>query len=237
MRQDKSDQKSQLAMYTVSKGPPMLLSILTSLLSCGHGLRDLTVVPYASGEDVVDAAIAIMDLRLNSPNNTIWNEGDDSVFFKDMALVESNYGEGENAFTAEELGGIWQVPWREFEDTKNTVLIRENSDYANNVEQISNTFDITWQNVEWDELMKPLHSLLAARLILYLRGNGTTDAENDLCDAVPTTDEKDSYAEYWYQCYRNRIRGDIAQFEAILGKSESKLDGFFISMCAYSLLV
>ena len=200
----------------------MLLTILISLLSYGHSLRDLTVAPYASGEDVVDAVIAIMDLRFNNPNSTLWTEGDDSVFFKDMAKVESNYGAGENAFSAEELGGIWQVPWREFEDTKNTVLIRENSDYANNVEQISNAFDITWQNVNWEELMKPLHSVLAARLILYLRGNGTSDAENGLCDTVPTTDEKGIYAEYWYQCYRNRMRGDVAQFEAILGKGEGE---------------
>ena len=163
-------------------------------------------------EDVVDAVIANMDLKFNSSNNTFWTEGDDSVFFKDLALVESSYGDGENTFRAEELGGIWQVPWREFEDTKDTTLVRANPDYADKVEQILNAFEIQWQDVGWEELLKPLHSLLAARLILHMRGIGARNDEDDVCHSIPAINEKELYVDYWYQCYRNQ-RGNLLQFE------------------------
>ena len=184
--------------------------ILISLLNYALSLRDLTEFPNASGEEVVNAVIARLDSEFADSDGTFWTEGDDSVFFKDLALVESEYG---NSFTADNDGGIWQVTSSAFEDTKDILLIRANPDYARKIDEISDAFDIAWQVVDQEELAKPLYSLLAARLALHLEAIDDTGTEQ--CDSVPSIDDKQSYPQFWLDCYRNGM-GNISDFEEII---------------------
>ena len=187
--------------------------IMVCLLRCVLSLRDLTEFPNAIGEDVVDAVIARFDSEFDS-DSTFWTEGDDSVFFKDLALVESDYG---NTYTADNGGGIWQVLPDVFDNTQDILFIRRNPDYAERIQEISDTFGITWQTVDSDELTKPLHSLLAARLALHLRA--AEDSGTEDCESVPTLDDKLSYPMYWLDCYRSGM-GNISDFEEIVIEDE-----------------
>lgn len=186
--------------------------VLLSVLSVGSSIRDITLQEFGAGEDVVDAVIAIMDSMFPS-DSTFWTEGDDSVFFKDLALVESDYGQNADTFTVSHLGGIWQVTESAFDETKDIVFIRRNPDYADILDEISDVLSITWVTGSFVGLNKPQFSLIAARLVLHLRAaESTTDADKASCETIPTLDDKDAYAEYWYRCYRGETSGSIEEF-------------------------
>lgn len=172
-------------------------------------LRDLTEVQYSTGADVVDAVIARLDAAFDSTEYTFWTEGQDSLFMRDLAFVESSFGIDPNTYSNEYYRGIWQVGRSEFESTQAAVA-RKDEGYANKVTQISTVLDDNWLNVVWEDLTKPLYSALAARLVLHLK---SLDSGSTLCDGIPSADENDLYADYWYQCYRNGLRGNASDFD------------------------
>ena len=187
-------------------------SSLFCILNVCLGARDLTMEEYASGEVVVDATIATLDAMFLS-DSSFWTEGDDSMFFKDLALVESTYGEDDDTFTMSHLGGIWQVMQTAFDDTQNLVTIRRNPEFSELLDEVSDVLDITWSTVTFDDLAKPLHSLVAARLVLHLKAASTGGDPEDICTRIPTLDNREVYGRYWYECYREEMSGSVQEFE------------------------
>lgn len=191
----------------------VIVTSLVCILSVCLGVRDLTMEAYAAGEEVVDATIATVGAMFPS-NSSFWTEGDDSVFFKDLALVESNYGRENDTFTMSHLGGIWQVMQSAFDSTQDIIFIRRNPDYAALIDEVFDAVDITWQTVTFEDLAKPLHSLVAARLVLHLKAAATGGDPEEVCATIPTLDSKEEYAQYWYQCYREEVSGSVKEFES-----------------------
>ena len=194
---------------------PMVLQVLILLIGFNRNvfaLRDLTEVRYSRGADVVDAVIARLDAAFDSTDNTFWTEGQDSLFTRDLAFVESSFGMDPNTFSNEFYRGIWQVGRSEFESTQAAVA-RKDEGYANKLTQISTVLGINWLDVVWEDLTKPLDSTLAARLVLHLKA---LDNGSAICSVIPSADEKHLYSDFWYQCYRNGLRGNASDFDRIV---------------------
>ena len=118
--------------------------------------------PYQTGEDAV--------IKATDTVNKVLGQGD---FLKDIAYVESKYGEDPNTFSdkvqtpgkaAEPYyGGIWQVDKIAFEDTKD---IKSHPGLAKQHQKIKDELGIDWNKVKYQDLTSPLNSALAARLKL-----------------------------------------------------------------------
>ncbi len=116
---------------------------------------DLTRVPETYGTDVVLACVRLIQ--------NVDHFEDDQGLLRKIAFVETE--DGESAFTyAPDRGGIWGVSKEAFEATK--FALSPVTSYV-----ILNLFQIDWSSVVWDDLRKPLHSALAARLHLHLSNN------------------------------------------------------------------
>jgi len=188
----------------------LILIILMSTGCIRAQGRDLTREPGNVGEFVVDATIARLDQYSADSSIIIWSRGVDSSFFKQLALVESNYGT--RFSTAENMlqgtGGIWQVQEDDFLATKNGALSTILFIQTNLESQICSLIGEPWSNILYSDLEQSLISLIAARLVLYQKSQITEIAP--ICSSVPM--EKGDYANYWFQCYRDNERGSLADF-------------------------
>lgn len=144
----------------------------------------IIITPKQTGEEAVAKATQKVD--------QLFGKGD---FLKDIAYVESKYGEDPNTFkdrvqtpgkAAEPYhGGIWQVDKIAFDATKDT---KSHPSLAKHHQKIKDELGIDWQKVKYEDLTSPINSALAARLKLLT-----------IPDKIP--DDSKGRAEYWKNHY------------------------------------
>ena len=108
-----------------------------------------------------------------------------------IACVESNFGRKNNDYH----GGIWQVDETMFKDTKD---VASHDKLPKKFDKIQKATGITWKDVTWEDLQKPIYSGIAARLFLL---NDPT--------VIPTTVR--GQAGYW-KTYYKKGRGNEEDF-------------------------
>jgi hypothetical protein len=116
---------------------------------------DKTREPKATDKDVVDAVIAqIQESKIFS---------DDRQMLRRIACHVSHFGKSNDTFEPKNgkpyFGGIWQIDQNSFAETQNLRL--SSFQFA-----IKTYFDIDWISLKWEDMLKPLYSGLAARMIL-----------------------------------------------------------------------
>ncbi|XP_046338529.2 uncharacterized protein LOC124119903 [Haliotis rufescens] len=127
---------------------------------------DLTMSPGADGKVVVDAVID----RIRS--KCIF--GDDRLFLRRLAYVETSDGEDSITYRGGYHGGVWQIDEDKFNLTRTcSNYIRDECDV------IESEFNIDWRNATWEDLRKPLYSGLAASLYIKYR-SGSRDTPADI---------------------------------------------------------
>ncbi|XP_067666686.1 uncharacterized protein [Haliotis asinina] len=147
---------------------------------------DFTLSPGADGKVVVDAVID----RIRS--KCIF--GDDRLFLRRLAYVESSDGEDPRTYRPGYHGGIWQIDEDKFTLTQScSNYIRAQCDI------IQSEFNIDWRNATWEDLRKPLYSGLAASLFIKYQSRGHDSPAN-----------VNSQASFWTRYMRSG--GDRAAF-------------------------
>ena len=118
----------------------------------GNQMQTVLQTPKAKGRDVVDQAVSAVD--------KIFGGGQ---FLREIANVESDFGENQNTFTR--IGkGMWQVDPDGFKETQ-----RNTSKLKTAKATIKKEFGIDWSDVKHSDLNKPLIGALASRLYLISR--------------------------------------------------------------------
>lgn len=133
--------------------------------------------------------------------------GNDNELLRRIAFVETRDGTLPDTFREGYNGGIWAVDEAAFLGTKTNDA--SNVRLPAKLQQIRDHFEIDWTSVQWSDLRKPLHSAIAARLILYLAPR-----------AIPPTNDLEAQAMFWVQYYNSD--GDEADFAAISSGLEGK---------------
>ena len=145
---------------------------------------DERILQYGSnGTAVVLLSVAYVEQSAVFP--------DDNGLLRRIAYVETRDGtQPSSAFE-----NIWAV-------SQEALLRTQTSDHSLlNVKRniIALEFDIDWNEVEWDDLQRPLYSALAARLILFLAP-----------ERLPDSSDIPGQAQFWKQHYNTN--GSINDF-------------------------
>ena len=160
----------------------LLLLCVAFFVSLSNGQNvDLTVSPEGSGATIVEAVIAKIRQAGIFP--------EDNSLLRRIAYVESRDGTDQKTYRAEYFGGIWQVDGIDFQRTKDTAAYPA---LVSKYEQIQQNFDINWSSVPWYDLRIPLHSGLAAYLLL-----------STVQQPIPFASEIELQANYWKLYYNN----------------------------------
>ena len=162
----------------------LLLVLCTGRLTHAQGV-DLTLVPEANGTAVVQACIAKITQSAIFTN--------DNQLLRRIAYVETNDGLDTDTYTANNDGGIWQLSESKYLSTNSTSLQQQ-------IDKISTSFNITWENTQWQDLRKPLYSALAARLYFYL-----------ISASIPLANDITGQANYWVNYYTSS-GGTVTEF-------------------------
>ena len=177
--------------------------IILSLLCFAviQGQRDLTLVPNASGSDVVKAVVSKIETAGVFPT--------DHRLLRRIAYVESLDGEETRTFRDGYHGGIWQVNRASLVDTQN-LSAHPGLDILH--DQVQAYFGIDWRYVTWEDLRMPFFSGLAARIYLWNVGG------------IPLAGEIDEQATYWRTIYNyNGTEKDFVALVKALEKGEGEL--------------
>ena len=151
------------------------------------GLSDEALTPGASGPEVVK--------EVNGKLQTIF--GNDHGFMDRVACVESNNGLDPNTYRNGYHGGIFQVDRIGFEDTKDTA---SHPGLIKKYERIEMETGINWPTVEYEDLRKPIHSAIGARLLV-----------SNNPEPIPANVE--DQADYWKKNYNTAEgKGDPSKF-------------------------
>ncbi|XP_048238745.1 uncharacterized protein LOC124119917 [Haliotis rufescens] len=132
---------------------------LPGALGTGGGV-DLTMSSGASGTAVVKAVVD----RIRS--NCIL--GDDRLFLRRLAYVESTDGRDAKTYRSGYDGGIWQIDESKFLETKTCP-----SSIVAECNKAKSAFNIDWRTTSWSDLRKPLYSGLAAALYIKKYQSGS----------------------------------------------------------------
>ncbi|XP_046338542.2 uncharacterized protein LOC124119916 [Haliotis rufescens] len=132
---------------------------LPSALGTG-GSVDLTMSSGASGTAVVKAVVD----RIRS--NCIL--GDDRLFLRRLAYVETKDGTDAKTYRSGYDGGIWQIDESKFLETKTCP-----SSIVAECNKAKSAFNIDWRTTSWSDLRKPLYSGLAAALYIKKYQSGS----------------------------------------------------------------
>lgn len=159
--------------------------------------RDATREEGASGAAVVETCVTLLSQSGIFPP--------DFSFLRRIAWVESKDGEDTDTYREGYHGGIWQVDLIGFQDTQN---VRSHPGLTNKFTEIEQHFDISWGTVTWEDLRKPLYSILAARLLL-----------SNKPEAIPDTIE--SQAEYWKNYYNSNDPNAMGTVEKFITDVEA----------------
>jgi len=112
------------------------------------------------------------------------------TFLEEIAKAESNLGRDPRTNRPGYYGGVWQVDKKGLAATQD---VGSHASLPRRFKEIKKEFGIDWTKVEWKDLRNPLHSAIAARLLLL---------------NVPEPLPKDiqGRADYWKKYY-NTERG------------------------------
>ena len=113
--------------------------------------------------------------------------GSDNDLLRRIAFVETRDGTNPNTFREGYNGGIWAVDEDAFMSTKGTC---QNKRLFAKTRQIEQELQINWHDVEWVDLRKPLHSALAARLVIF-----------NAPRSVPPANDLVGQAQFWIEHY------------------------------------
>ncbi len=167
----------------------LIFAVFTQDLTNGQ-VVDQTRLPEAAGTDVVFSTVfLIQDTGIFPVDNR---------FLRRLAYVESRDGVDINTFRDGYFGGIWQVDENRFNETLDLASNPELSVYYM---RILTSFGIDWSQVEWDDLLAPLFSALAARLYL------TT-----ITAPIPTIGDLEGQGQYWLDHYSNEATDTVQLF-------------------------
>ena len=158
--------QAQMAPAPVAKEP------VTSLLQVAK--------PTTSTPTAVEVSSAIGKVEASMPSKG---------FLKEIANAESRLGQDKNTYRKGYHGGPMQVDKIGFEATQD---IEAHPKLKAKYAKIEKDFDIRWEDVEWEDLTDPLHSAIAARLLL-----------SNVPAAIPK--EKAKRADYWKKHYNSEL--------------------------------
>ena len=122
--------------------------------------------------------------------------GDDKELLRRIAYAATTDGTQPDTYRAGYHGGIWAVDEDQFLKTKNTTLYTR---LPARFQQIQIHFGINWLSVQWTELRKPIYSVIAARLVLYIAPA-----------SIPSADDLARQAQFWVAHYNRN--GDASAF-------------------------
>ena len=163
----------------------ILVSVIFTQVYALSTSVDERILQYGSnGTTVVLLSVAYVERSAIFP--------DDNGFLRRIAYVETRDG---TQPSREVESNIWAV-------SQEALLRTQMSDHPFlNVKRnmIALEFDIDWNEVEWDDLQRPLYSALAARLILFLAPERLPDSSD-----IPTQ------AQFWKLHYNTN--GSINDF-------------------------
>ena len=124
-------------------------------------------------------------------------------FLSEIATVESRKGEDPDTYREGYHGGVMQVDKIGFEDTQDT---KSHPALVSKFKRIKDEFGIDWAAASWEDLRDPLHSTIAARLLLSNKE-----------DVIPDTVE--GRAKYWKDKYNTvKGKGTTEKYLKSLGK-------------------
>lgn len=196
-------------MYSTFLAIKMAVSLYICLIACilPHCIEaqgvDLTLVPRASGSDVVNAVVSKIEASHIFPT--------DHRLLRRIAYVESKDGEDQNTYRQGYFGGIWQMDRLAFADTLDT---SSHPALVNKFAAIEESFGIDWRQVVWEDLLRPLYSGLAARLFL-----------SNIAATIPLAGNTEEQAAYWKTHYnteqgagtQERFIDDVMTLERLEG--------------------
>jgi len=110
-------------------------------------------------------------------------------FLKEIAKAESRMGQDTNTYRNGYFGGPMQVDKIGFEDTQD---VKSHPKLKAKFAKVEKDFGIKWEDAEWEDLTDPLHSAIAARLLL-----------SNVPGAIPA--EKTKRADYWKKHYNSEL--------------------------------
>ncbi|XP_076799638.1 uncharacterized protein LOC143444331 [Clavelina lepadiformis] len=155
----------------------LVLSLGTRSERVIEGSADYTLIPGANGHEVVEAVIQKLE------TSRIFS--DDFLFLRRLAYVQSRDGT-DLEIDYENFGGIWGLEEEQFNATKSHLL-------GGQLAAVSRVFRITWADVKWSDLFRPMVSGIAMRLYLDL-----------IFDVIPR--DIGAQAFYWLLHFR---RGEL----------------------------
>ncbi|CAG5105764.1 Oidioi.mRNA.OKI2018_I69.chr1.g2431.t1.cds [Oikopleura dioica] len=126
----------------------ILAGVLVGAQQCSSGVKDLTMTPGSTGEDVTRATYGKVWSEISTWNNKY----EDRDFFLRYAYAETNFGIVQHHHVQQ----IWSIDEAQFNTTK-TVSLKST---------VSTKFNVDWDQLEYDEMTVPTYSMLA--LFLYL---------------------------------------------------------------------
>lgn len=134
--------------------------------------------PGEKGEDVVNEVVnQVQDIF-----------GNDKDYLARVACAESNNGLDANTYRDGYYGGIWQVDEIGFRSTQD---VASHPGLSSKYERIEDVTGISWPEVSWEDLQKPLYSGLAARL-----------HTSNVPEPIPV--DVREQAEYWKEHYNTQ---------------------------------
>ena len=189
-----------------------MIVLLAILHVCSCQDIDLTETVRANGTSAVLLAVA----RIQQSGVF---KGDNDLLRR-IAYVETRDGTSEDTFRDGYYGGIWAVDESDFLRTQNAEM---NSRLPSKLQQIQMTLflGMSWAEVTWMDLQKPIFSALAARLILFLADR-----------AIPPTSDLQAQAEFWVEYYNPM--GDASEFVSLSSGIEGK--NWFIILQTHAIM-
>ena len=159
----------------------LLVLVISSFAQAVKQPVDQTIVPGASGSNVVRAVISKLDAA--GVFETSGNADLTNVFMRNMAFVETMDG---TAYPNGNMdGGIWKLSRSKFQQTQ------QHTDFPRVFDAIRREFGIEWRSLDYGELEKPLYSGLAVRLYLVYIGR-----------FIPPTAR---HASFWVQTFKEGV--------------------------------
>ena len=157
-----------------------LYTYIVAVVSGDPTIDERIWTPGEGGEDVTIAVIDQVQMIFR----------DDNRFMARIACVESSNGLNPNTYREGYYGGIFQVDRIGFEDTQN---VASHPGLTAKFASIEEAFGINWLEVEYEDLVIPFISAIAARLFI-----------SNIPEPIPT--DRTEQAHYWKEHY-NTVAG------------------------------